>query len=475
MYEDDENDWDDNLEDLTYLLDRYQKHKNGHYSAYLFSQDDFELLTDYLATEGRFKEARDVIDLSLEIYPNTIELFIKKVDILVDCNREKEALRVLKFAKSKDPLNVDLISLEVEILCNLDKEGEAKILLKRLLQKADNDFFKIFILQELISVHSILEEYDESYNCLLQVLKIDETNEEALHRMTFIINKTHREKEFISYLLVMSEKYPLNELIWYNLALAHQKDQNYIEAELAYDIVLGLDPRNDSAYFGLTECYMLQKKYQNAILHIEEYYREGTPDYFLHQILAKCYEKTGQYHMARRVYQMMTVHFEYVLEEQIAIAIGESYVAENNWEAAISTLIPLLKHNQDNEKVYHLLGQTYAQLEEWDSAIFHLEKAININEKNVTYLEDLMEVLILSDQIDVALGILDFAEDISLQSAKLNYLRVTTLIMAGEQQKAEIELIHALEFSLDYLEIVSEYIPAFLKSDRYLDLISQYK
>ncbi len=475
MYDDDDNEWDDDLEDISYLLDRYRQLKDGEYSAYLFSQEDFEILTDYLSDDGRYREARDVIDRALDIYPNTIELLIKKVDLLMDCNRDKEALRVIKYAKSIDPRSMDLVSLEVEVLCTLDKEGEAKNLLQKMLEKEEDTFFKIFLLQELISVHSLLEEYDQSYLRLLEVLKIDETNEEALHRMTFIINKTQRQTEFISYLEEMREKYPLNELIWYNLALAHQKNKDYRQAEIAYDTVLGLDPRNDSAYLGLTECYMLQKKYSRTIKHIEEYYKNSAPDYFLHQILSQCYEKTGQYHKARKIYNMMAVHFEYVLEDQIAIAISESYIAEKNWESAISTLLPILQHNQQNEKIYHLLGQSFAHLEEWESSIYHLEKAIDINEKNVTYIEDLIEVLLLSDRIYEAIDVINFAIDIPLQSAKLNYLTVAAEVLNGSLLEAEQSLIDALEFSFDYVEILSEYVPTFTQSSRYLDIISQYK
>ncbi len=474
MFDDEENDWDDSLGEIADLLDRYQQLKDGQYSAYLFSQEDFELLCEYLSDEGKYKDSLEAIDLSLEIYPNNLELLLKKVDILMDCNRDKAALKVIKYAKEIDPKSLDLISLEVEVLCTLDKEDEAKNMLLKLLEKDESSFFRIFILQELISVHSILEDYDAAYLRLLEVLKIDETNEEALHRMTFIINKTNRQKEFISYLESQTENFPLNELIWYNLAIAYQKDKNYKSAEIAYDTVLGLDPRNESAYLGLTECYMLQKKYDHAIKHIEEYYQDSEEDYFLHQILARCYEKTQQFHKAREVYRMMAVHFEYVLEEQILLAIGETYIAESNWQAALKSLLPILETDSQNERVHHLIGLTLARLEDWEGAEASLGKAMSINEKNVTYVEDLLEIHILSEQYNLALLTYNYYLESELQSAKLNFLGVVTLVKAKLIEEAEIQLIEALEFSQDYLEIIEEYCPDFAQSKRYIDIISRY-
>ncbi len=475
MFDDEENDWDDSLDDIADILDRYQQLKDGTYSAYLFTQEDFEMLSDYLSSEGRNRDALEAIDLALDIYPNNLELLLRKVDILMDCNRDKEALKVIKYAKQLDPKNIDLISLEVEVLCTLDKEDEAKNLLIKLLEKENTTFYKIYLLQELISVHSLLEEFDLSYLRLLEVLKLDETNEEALHRMTFIINKTSRQKQFISYLNAQTEKYPLNELLWYNLAIAHQKDKNYSSAEIAYDTVLGLDPRNESAYLGLTECYMLQNKYTHAIKHIEEYYQNNQPDYFLHQILARCYEHTKQYHKAREVYKMMAAHFEYVLEEQIQLAIGETYIAESLWLQARNTLQEIPKTDPQNERVFHLLGLTSAKLEDWESAASYLEKAIIINEKNVTYVEDLLEVHLLSEEYELALATYHYALDIEIVSAKLKYLGTAAFIKMNLLEEAELALIDALEFSVDYLEILEEYCPENMASKRFVDIILEYK
>lgn len=472
---DDEDDWDDNDDNISNLLEKFSLLKNGTYSAYLFSQDDFDAIIDFLSVEGKYKDALEAVEYALDIYPNTVELILKKVELLMDCNREKEAIKIVRFAKSLEPKNLEIVSLEIELLCALDQEDEATYMLQKMIQREEDRFLKTFFLQELVTVNVLQEKYKEAYLNLVKVLKEDDQNEEALHRIAFIARKSGKAKESIMLHQILSDKYPLNDLIWYNLADAYQQTDQLDEAEIAYDTVLGLDPKNESAYLGLTECYMLQKKYELAIKHIEEYNSYGLPDYFLNQTLAKCYIESKQYKKARQVYEQMPIQFEFVLEEQIYLAIAETYILEKDYIHALDYLEKAIKINNTNEETNRLLGLCYTELELWADAEKSMENAIVINEKNSSNYEDIICMFLYSENLPKALQYLDLSEELNIKSSKLNYLKVVTYILSGSHQAAEQALVDALDFSLDYSEILSSLIPEFEKYTRYTDIISMYK
>ncbi len=441
MFDDDE--WDDELEDITTLLARFDQLKEGELSPYLFSFDDFEQIIDFYLDESSYKKALETVDYAMSIYPNSLELYIHKTDVLMACDKNKEALQAVRAAKKIDEKNLELVSLEVEVLCALNKEEEAIYLLEKRIEAEEQDFTKIFLQQELVTIFVLKEDFKKAFHILNDILNMDNNNEEALHRYPYIAYRADKAKDSIEMHIKFLENKPLDELLWYNLADAYLKDGQLSKAQESFDVVIGLDTKNDAAFMGLTETYIKQKKYDAAIATIEEYTRLGEMDYFMLSTLARCYEYKKNFAKAREIYRSLSVHFDFVRDKIVLVQIAQTYIMEEAYTHAISTLKEAESYDKADSEISYLLAKAYAAQENYPDAVAYIDKAIRQSDGHTIYEDAKLAILYAADAFE---EVLYFCAEILAErsSPSAYYYKVAANIQIGSLQEAELALHDAL-------------------------------
>ncbi len=472
MYNDDE--WDDELEDISTLLARFDLLREGQLSPYLFSFDDFEQIIEFYMDEGSYKKALETADYAMEIFPNSIDLFIHKTDILMACDRMKEALRVVRSAKKIDDRNMEVISLEVEVLCALDKEAEAIYMLENRIDSESEEYIRVFLQQELVTIFVLQEAYDKAFVVLLEIIRKDNTNEEALHRIPYIAYRANRAKESIALHRTLLDDNLLDELLWYNLADAYLKDNQLHKAQEAFDVVIGLDSGNDAAYMGLTETYIKLQKYDAAIATIEEYTNRADPDFFMLSTLARCYEYKEEFTQAREIYRSLGVHFDFVREKTVLMQIAQTYMLEEAYEHAIQILKKAQSYDKQDPEVAYLIAKSMAYLERYEEALDYIENALWLSEGHTTYEDTKLALLYATDSHE---EVLYYCAEILAQRSSANayYYKVAANIKIGKLQEAELALHDALTEHPNGHKILYDLIDNFETYFHLNSIISSYK
>src|ERR1044071_743197 len=251
------------------LLRRYEEVKNGE-AANILDEEEFERVIEYFSQNSHEDQALLACDIARTYYPFSGSVLLLKAEILTQAQKYGQALKALDEMEQYDQNNLDAVLLRSDILLGQFKYDQAAVLL----EQKSNEFSgkeKIEILLELSDVYDECEEFDAVFDTLKRVIKIDKRNEEALQKICFWAEFTHRLEESAEIHLAITEADPYNALAWFNLGAAYQGLKLYEKAIDAYEYCIAIDEKFEFAYRNLADAYMRLKWYDQAIDVLEKH------------------------------------------------------------------------------------------------------------------------------------------------------------------------------------------------------------
>jgi tetratricopeptide (TPR) repeat protein len=216
---------DDDQINVSELVAQYEKSVNGEQAPF-FDQDDYEVIIEYYEDMGRFEDALSVADRSLLQYPYSAMLLLKKAHIYFELKQLNPALELLDKAEIYDSSEIGIFLLRAEIFTFQSRYKEAITILHELLEKTEKEDLPDVYLQ-MCDVYEDWEKYYDVYSCLIECLKIDPNNEEALNRMNYCVEITDKFEDSIPFHLYLIDINPYNHFAWYNLACAYRGCNEY--------------------------------------------------------------------------------------------------------------------------------------------------------------------------------------------------------------------------------------------------------
>jgi tetratricopeptide (TPR) repeat protein len=326
MFEDDDDYMDDDLNSLDELLQRYELVKQGE-AAGIMEEEEFEKVIEYYFQNSNDQEALLACDIARTYYPFSGNVLLLKAEILTQAQKYGQALKALDEMEQYDKINLDAVLLRSDILLGQFKYDQAALWLETKSEELEGKE-KIEVLLELSDVYDECEEFDAVFDTLKRVIKIDKRNEEALQKICFWAEFTHRLEESAEIHLAITEADPYNALAWFNLGAAYQGLKLYEKAIDAYEFCVVIDEKFEFAYRNMADAYMRMKWYEKAVEVLEKHLEIAKAEDVIYEAMGYCWEKQKNYPKARYFYRQASQLSP--KDDSIFYKIGETYTRENS-------------------------------------------------------------------------------------------------------------------------------------------------
>ena len=359
-------------ESIKELLKHYDNLRAGR-SAMFLEEEAFEKIIDWFDDQEETAKALEAAEMSLEYWPFSSSLMLRKADLLLQTRKYYEALDILEKAELLDANDVNLFILKTDAYLALDMQEKAVALLEEAIHNFEGDE-KTELLFELADVYDDYEEFDKVFDCLLMILKAEPTNEEALYKICFWTDFTGRNEESIRLHRRIIDEHPYNELAWFNLGAAYQGLKLYEKAIDAYQYAIAIDEKFDYAYRNMGDAFIRLRKYREAIEALEKVLELSKPEEVIYEAIGHCYDKLKNYAQARFHYRKAT-HLA-PEDSKLHYKVACTYYNEEQWMPAIKSLEAALKIHKQQQEYNLLMGECKLKLGLIKEAILYFSAAV---------------------------------------------------------------------------------------------------
>ena len=128
---------DNNINVAELIAQFEQSVKNDH--TPFFDQDDFEAIVEYYEEKGQFEQAMLAVEKSLQQYPYSSILLIKKAQVYFELKQLNLALEILEKAEIYDSSEIGIYLLRAEIFTFQSRYKDAIDILEKLLETSERD------------------------------------------------------------------------------------------------------------------------------------------------------------------------------------------------------------------------------------------------------------------------------------------------------------------------------------------------
>ncbi len=458
-------------ESIKELLKHYDNLRNGKKSIF-FEEEAFEKIIDYFDGQEEFSKALEAAEMSVEYFPFSSSLLIRKADVLLSARKYYEALDILHKAKMLDATDVNIYILKTDIFLALDQQEKAVAILEEAISHFEGEE-KIELLFELADVYDDYEEFDKVFDCLLMLLQDDPTNEEALYKICFWTDFTGRNEESIRLHLGIIDDYPYNELAWFNLAAAYQGLKLFEKAIDAYQYALVIDEKFDYAYRNIGDAYIRLRKYKEAIEALEKVLELSKPEEVIYEAIGHCYDRLKNYAQARFHYRKAS-HLN-TDNSKLYYKIACTYYNEGQLPNAVKQLEAALKINRLQSEYHLLLGECKMQMGLMKDAILCFSTVVRNKPKNRAGWEALIRCLYQGGFYSEAkLQTLAAIEHTNNKPIFIYYLSAV-LFGLNKSKEALLQLEKALQSSPKSLNKFIALHPSILQNPLVVDIIARNK
>jgi tetratricopeptide (TPR) repeat protein len=461
----------DNRDEIAQLLENYNNLKDGNAHRFI-EEDGFEVLINHFDEKNQLPLALEAANYAVEQFPFSSALLIRKADLLIASGKYKNALKILEQAELLDTSDINLYILKTDAYLATDQQDKAIVLLENVLDKFEG-VEKMELLFELADVYDDYEDFNKVFDCLLYVLKIEPTNEEALYKICFWTDHTGRNEESIKLHIKIIDDYPYCELAWFNLGSAYQGLKLYEKAIDAYQYVLAIDEKFDYAYRNIADAYMRLRKYKDAVEHLLRVLELAKPEEVIYEAIAYCYEKM-KLSADARFYYKKAAHLN-PENANMYYKMACTYMQEDQWRNAIKLLDTALKINKIKAEFNYTMAQCYFQLEDYNQTIFYLSNTLATKPKSLKAWELLMICLYAIERYDDGLEYIENALLATNNKPLFLYYKVAFLQANGYTKEAILLLDTAISMAPKQLKYLIELNPSLLHHSAFIDCIIRHK
>ncbi|MGG9971419.1 tetratricopeptide repeat protein [Ferruginibacter sp. SUN002] len=461
----------ENRDELRELLEQYDNLKSGRNHSFI-DEDAFEMIINHFDEKDELLNALEAAEFAVEQYPYSSSLLLKKADLLIADKQYRESLNILEQAEILDSSDINLYILKTDAYLALDQQEKAAAVLETALDYFDGEE-KIELLFELADVYDDYENFDKVFDCLMMVLELDSSNEEALYKICFWTDFTGRNEEGIRLHQKIIEESPFNELAWFNLAAAYQGIKLYEKAIDAYQYAVAIDEKFDYAYRNMGDAYLRLRKYKEAIEVLQKVLELARPEDVIYEAIAHCYDKLKNYAQARFHYRKAT-HLNQD-DSQLHYKIACTYMNEGVWDSAIKNLQTAMRIHRMQPEYNLAIGQCYMQIGKIEEAIQYFGNVVRTKPKNSNGWVELLKCLYSVNCFEEGLEYVEHA--IQLTNGKLifHFYKSAFLFALRKTKEAVIELESAMTQNPKLIKKMIELNPALLQNQSVVDVVARYK
>ena len=281
------------------LIKKFEEMIESHRELYFDSEEIEQIIIHYLEL-GDISYAERAVHHGLSIHPNSIEIKIKYLEVLLELEDYLGAKDLMNELNETAQENTDFLVCSAKYYSNLGNAKRAISLCKKaLLLGEELNFLHNFIADEYINI----EEPFRALHHYQEALKEDPEDEYALENAIRCFTELKKPEQTLRFINDYLDKFPYSETAWYEMGQFHFNRKDYKKAIKAYDYLLAINANAVGIYTSKAACYEALKDYEKAIKVYEEVLEiEYTKAYTYHRI-GLCYRAMNQPIIALKYFQ----------------------------------------------------------------------------------------------------------------------------------------------------------------------------
>ena len=362
-----------------------------------FDSNEFENIISYYLENGKINFAKKAIKLGLEQHPDSSNLALFEIEILIFENKLDNAEKLLEALILSEPSNEEVYIQKANIYSKKKLHQKAILCLNKILDfNPDNaEVYSLIGIEYLF-----MEDFENAKFNFIKCLNYDDSDYSALYNIVYCFEILEQNNKAIEYLNTYLNTNPYCEVAWHQLGKQYLFFKNYAKAISAFDFAIISDE-----YF------------------IGAYIEKG-----------RALEKINKYNEAIENYKLIIA-----LKDESSyplLRMGICYNKISNYKKAIQNLNDCVQVDPQLNKAWYLLAEIYYKNQKYNSAILSIKKALDINSEKEDYWKLYAKINIglkLYEEADIGFQkVIELGEaDESIWLAK-----VDTLIKLGEYNYA---------------------------------------
>lgn len=230
-----------------------------------FDSDDLLNIADYYCIHGKITEAREIVDRTLDTFPDSDEALMMKSRMILTYDHDPEkAEEVAAMISDKD--DIDYYYLKAELLLSRGLDTEAEACLQKVYDREDEDERDV-IAEEIAKIYA-------DYNIMTMAKKWNDRchDNDSIPRKEMearILINEGRYEESQNILNELIDDDPYNSLYWNLLSTTQYLCGNFSDSITSSEYSLAINPNDEEALLNKANGLYRLSNYDDAI----EYYR----------------------------------------------------------------------------------------------------------------------------------------------------------------------------------------------------------
>ena len=427
--------------------------------VYFFDSEDFEDIIHYYLNNGKISLAKKAIKIGLQQHPESMELKLLDVEVLVFENNLEMAEKILDNLQLLDSTNEEIYIQRANIYSKKDNHEAAVVLLNKALEMTEESF-DIYAL--LGMEYLFMDDFERAKTHFMKCVSFDEQDYSSLYNVIYCFEFLEDYEGAIQYLNDYLERNPYSQVAWHQLGKQYFTIKMFEEALAAFDFAIIADDTFIGAYFEKGKVLEKLGKYNEAIENYEITIKIDDPTSHAYLRIGKCHEKLNNYDLAK-FYFYQTVHEDPLLDKGW-LAITDFYFKNKKYDRALYYVNKAINIDGENAKYWKKCARIHAALEHYDEADFAYKQTVDLGNYELDTWLNWAEVVTQNQDPEAAIQILLQGLEFYPDKALIQYKMAGLYLMANDLVKAQYRFKKALKQDFDQQRYFKEEFPTFYDS-----------
>lgn len=438
--------------------------------VYFFDAEDFEEIIHHYLNNGKISLGKKAIQIGLEQHPNSSELKLLHVEVLVFEDKYEVAEQLLDELQNIDSHNEEIYIQRANIQSKQDNHQEAVNLLLEALNLADNS----------LDIHSLLgmeylfmDDYEKAKRSFMKCVEFDNSDYASLYNVVYCFEFLEDFDGAIHFLNEYLERNPYCEVAWHQLGKIYYSKKMYTEALTSFDFAIISDDSFIGAYFEKAKVLEKLGRYNEAIENYETTISIEDPTSHAYLRIGRCHEKLGNNDLAK-YYYYNTVHEDPLLDKGW-LAITDFHYKLQNYEKALYYINKAINIDGENPIYWKRSAKIYLALKNFDEADFSYKQAVDLGNYELDTWMNWADVLLKLNDYASTIQVLVQGMEFYPEHAEMAYKLAGAYLKNGELLNAKEKLAQAMHLDIDKLAMFQKEFPEFQKMVWLRNFVSEIK
>lgn len=454
---------------LVHLVTEYESMSRNGDSIYLEEKTYIDLV-QYYELNYFYEKALEVAELALEQYQYSANLHVRRASLLLAVKRSDQAMTSLEKAEVYAPAGLDIQILRAKVLMTTKNYSEALQLVDKI-KNVDKDRLHEILLLEAV-IYENLKDFSKMYDILVDCLKLNPNNEEALEKIMLCIEvlRNFEDSEHLHQLLLDFD--PYNYMAWYNLGNTFASTGEYPKAIEAFEFAFIINPDFEDAYLECIDMCMQIRDFNRALKFNLEFLEQFGDDEEVYARLGECYLNTGALKEAKKALKKSLKLDAY--NDQVYFLLAKCQLLNEEYPQALKCIDKAMALDSNIEEYFAVKAQILYQIGDYDAADYYFRQAEEIGpEITDTWINHAI-FLFRINETERALCVLEEAE-FQAEGSEISYGKVACLLKMGFKSRAISELQTILQEDFSKSTFLYKIDPKLSNVNFISEMIDYYK